>query len=64
MEVTNADLYIILKDSPGSIKIWRDKRTPAIRLCKCFIFFKIRPSLTTSKDGLKRRNIHLETTRI
>jgi len=27
-------------------------------------FFKIRPSLTTSKDGLIRLNIHLETTRI
>jgi len=25
---------------------------------------KIRPSLTTSKDGLERLNIHLETTRI
>ncbi len=28
------------------------------------IFFKIRPSLTTSEQGLKTRNIHLETTRI
>jgi hypothetical protein len=26
--------------------------------------FKIRPSLTTSKEGLKRLNIHLETTGI
>jgi hypothetical protein len=29
---------------------------------KCF--FKIRPTLTTSKEGLGRLNIHLETTRI
>jgi hypothetical protein len=28
------------------------------------IFFKIRPSLTTSKEGLITKNIHLETTRI
>jgi len=27
-----------------------------------FDIFKIRPSLTTSKEGLKRLNIHLETT--
>jgi hypothetical protein len=28
------------------------------------ILFKIRPSLTTSKDGLITLDIHLETTRI
>jgi len=28
------------------------------------IFFKIRPSLTTSKEGLKRPDVHNKTTRI
>ena len=31
-------------------------------LGKFLIFFKIRPSLTTSKEGLKTLNIHIGTT--
>ena len=39
-------------------------KTFTIMFCKCLIFFKIRPSLTTSKEGLKKQNIPEETTRV
>jgi hypothetical protein len=44
-------------DQPGT-----NKKTPTMWVCKCLIFLKIRPSLTTSKGGLTTNNIHLVTT--
>ena len=32
--------------------------TYIIKYCKCLIFFKTRPSLTTSKEGMKRMDKH------
>ena len=39
-------------------------KTLAILIGIFLIFFKIRPSLTTSKEGLIIHNLHSETTRI
>jgi len=45
-------------------KIGAKTHTHLIWIYSCLIFFKIRHSLTTSKEGLKTRNIHEQTTRI
>jgi hypothetical protein len=40
------------------------KKTPPEWGYQFLILFKIHPSLTTSKEGLKTINVHLETTSI
>src|SRR4030042_1717346 len=56
---------ILTPDACGQgVRTGTNKKTPTKCLYKCLIFFKIRSSLTTSKEGLMTLNIHLDATRI
>ena len=51
-------MCIVLSVLCEKTPLWGEKYFQLI-----FSVRKIRPSLTTSKDGLRKYNIHLETTR-
>jgi hypothetical protein len=56
--------FIFLKKYPSADQIHPESNRKCLLGIATKPEFKIRPSLTTSKEGLKTRNIYLETTRM
>jgi len=54
--------YFGLKPGTNLAPTWHQQKNTHNQVYNYLILFKIHPSLTTSKEGLKKLNIHLETT--